>query len=219
MKYALSLLVLAASVATANAAVSPAIWTTSTGSSAHGCLTCSGINISAKSTSPIVGLSSNHFGPSLWDGSMPLSAADVGLTVLAEVNTYQTFTFDSPLVDGTLFYIENFDSSSLAEIDVVGGTLSLVDASPSISLIAGTGGANDFLQSSNAGYNGEGDAVLMLSGGVTAISIGYHQTTGANGVFYTFAEPCAVPEPSSAMVMAGLFGLGGLLYVRRRKQS
>lgn len=219
MKYALSLLVLAASVATANAAVSPAIWTANTASSAHGCLTCSGINISATSTAQIVGLSPGQFGPSLWDGSMPLSAADVGLTVLAEVNTYQTFTFDSPLVDGTLMYIENFDSSSLAEINVVGGTLTLVDASPSISLIPGTGMTNDFLQSSNPGYNGEGDAVLMLSGDVTAISIGYHETTGANGVFYTFAEPCAVPEPTSAMVMAGLFGLGGLVYVRRRKQS
>ena len=213
MKYALSFLVLMASVATANAAVTPAIWTTTTASSAHGCLTCSGININAISTAPIVGLSPGQFGPSLWDGAMPLSADSVGLTVLAEVNTYQTFTFDSPLVDGTLFYIENFDSSSLAEVNVVGGTASLVDASASISW------DGNFLSTTNAGFNGEGDAVLMLSGDVTAISIGYHESVGANGVFYTFAEPCAVPEPSSVMVMAGLFGFGGLVYVRRRKQS
>ncbi len=221
MKYALSLLVLAASVATANASVTPATWSATTASTASGSLP-SGININAISTAPIVGLSPGQFGPSQWDGSLPLSPSAVGLTVLAEVNTFQTFTFDSPLVDGTLFYIENFDSSSLAEINVVGGTLALVDASPSISLIPGTGTTNDFLQSSNAGFNGEGDAVLQLSGDVTAISIGYHESVGANGVFYTFAEPAvsqAVPEPSSAMVMAGLFGLGGLIYVRRRKQS
>lgn len=220
MKYALSLLVLAASVATAEAAVSPAIWATDTASSAHGCLTCSGINITATSTAPIVGLSPGQFGPSLWDGSMPLTAADVGLTVLAQVNTYQTFTFDSPLVGGTLMYIENFDSNSLAELNVVGGTATLVDASPSIGFAAGAAAnGNDLLSTTNGSFNGEGDAVLMLSGGVTAVSIGYLQSDGANGVFYTFAEPCAVPEPTSAMVMAGLFGIGGLIYVRRRKQS
>ena len=150
MKYALSLLVLAASVATANAAVTPAIWTNYTASTAHGCLTGSGINISAISTAEIVGLSPGQFGPSQWDGSMPLSPSAVGLTVLAEVNTFQTFTFDSPLVDGTLFYIENFDSNSLAELNVVGGTATLVDASASIGFAAGAAAnGNDLLSTTN----------------------------------------------------------------------
>lgn len=120
-------------------------------------------------------------------------------------------------------YIENFDSSSMASITFAGaiGT-SLIDASPSISFdVLGPEIAS--LTTSNTSFNGEGDAAIKLNGPVNEITVDYSNGDGANGIFYTFAAPeaNAVPEPTSAMIIAGLFSLGAafLCLKKRRIQA
>ena len=81
----------------------------------------------------IVGISGGWFGRQ-WDGSMPLGDDALGL-VVSSVNAgdWQNFSFSSPLLDGTVMYIENFDSSSIALMTFTGATgTTLVDASQSI---------------------------------------------------------------------------------------
>lgn len=220
MKYFFSLMIVAASVASVNASV--ADWTAFTPSTGTGDL--DGITIDATSSAgaPIVGIVSGQFG-SQWDGASPLGPDALGLTV-SSVNAgdMQTFTFSSPLLDGTTFYIENFDSSSIADITFVGATgHALVDSSPSISMTT-ISPSSATLMTSNADFNGEGDAAIELMGPVSEIQISYSSGVGANGVFYTFSAPdvAAVPEPTSAMVMAGLFGIGGtVVCIRRRRQK
>ena len=155
---------------------------------------------------------------------MPLPADAAGV-VVGRVNggDSMAFSFSSPLLDGTLFYIENFDSNSSANINFVGATsVSVLESSPSISYFGA--GAGGFLASSNAGYDGEGDVIFSLEGPVSEITLDYQSGDGANGVIYTFAandwvDPKAVPEPASAVVMAGLFALGGGMVMRRKKQN
>lgn len=202
-----------------------ATWTSWEATSAAGML--NGVNITATTNSeaPFVGIAGNHFGAfdgecGSWDGSDEYALDhDVEGLIASNVNKgdYQEFTFSSAFTNG-LLYIENFDSRSKANIKVTGATsIALVDASESITfdVKSGNGGV---LASSNRGYDGEGDLVLALTGDVTSIRIDYTRGEGANGVFYTFAQACPVPEPTSALVMAGLFGLGGLLYIRRKKK-
>jgi hypothetical protein len=145
-------------------------------------------------------------------------------SALALTTTYvnagdaQQFDFDVPW-DGGYFYIENFDSSSIATITVAGGKLELVAASPSISY-AGSSMASGVLSTSNTGFDGEGDAVFAVSGNVTSILVSYEQGEGANGVFYGFAEASAnaVPEPASVVVWGSLLAvIGGVLHWRRRR--
>lgn len=221
MKYVFALTAFVVFASTASAAVTPATWSSWTATSATGDL--GGITVTASSSAgaPIVGIVAGQFG-SQWDGSAPLGPAALGVTV-SNVNggDSQTFSFSSPLLDGTIMYIENFDSSSVAEIDFVGATsYSLIDASPSITF-DNIGPGQGSLMTSNAGYNGEGDAAILLNGPVTEITINYSNGVGANGVFYTFAAPDAqaVPEPASALIMAGLFGLGGTVICIRKKRG
>ena len=220
IRFATVLFMLGASVAVANASV--ATWSSYTATTATGDFGGVTITATTNSDAAFVGIANNHFGAfdgacGSWDGMLPLTHADEGL-VASHVNggDAQNFSFSSPLTEG-LFYIENFDSSSEAKITVHGAThVALVDHSASItySTISGNMGT---LITSNRGFNGEGDAVLYFQGDVTGIDIEYTDGLGANGVFYTFAEASAVPEPTSLLVMAGLFGAGSLAYIRRKK--
>ena len=85
-----------------------------------------GIMVRSSETAPIIGLLGNHFGLGepcgSWDGTMPLDHADLGV-VASYVNAgdFQEFLFSSDLNE-TFFYIENFDSSSIADITIVGAT-------------------------------------------------------------------------------------------------
>lgn len=211
------------SIASAGAACGPATWSSHTATSAVGLLDGITISVTSSTTAPIIGLGANRFGvggPGLcggWDGTMALGHDAVGvIATQVSAGDYQIFDFSSALSDG-LFYIENFDANSIANITAVGATgISLVDYSSSISY-ASTGADSGTLVTSNMGSNGEGDAVLQFTGDVTSIRIDYTSGGAGNGVFYTFAKPCAVPEPTSALVMAGLFGIGGLFIKRRRK--
>jgi hypothetical protein len=193
--------------------------------------TLSGITISASTNSEaeFVGFTDRHFGAfdgecGSWDGQMPLTHDDEGL-IASNVNggDYQQFSFDTPLTDG-LLYVENFDSSSMAMLTATGATsITVVDQSDSISYTS-TGADSLKLTSSNAGYDGEGDAVFHLAGDVTNVRLDFSAGDGANGVIYTFAKksamdaPNAVPEPTSLLVMAGLFGLGSVVAYRRRQK-
>jgi len=198
-------------------------WHTFTATTAEGAIGDVGITVRSSASSPIIGLVGNHFGLGdpcgSWDGTMPLDHADTGV-VASYVNAgdFQEFLFSSAL-DETFFYIENFDSSSIADITIVGATeIALVDASSSISFTSSIGddGVGGTLATSNTGYDGEGDAVLHIKGDVSSIRLDYTSGEGANGVFYTFAEPCAVPEPTSIFVFATLISIAGIIGFRRR---
>ena len=220
-KLAAALLVFVGLAASASAATNPAVWSpTFTTTTAYG--TFSGVDVTAVSTSssPFVGLMADRFAGG-WDGTLTLDSSAMALTA-SYVNggDSQAFGFSAPLSEG-LFYIDNFESSSSAEIIAHGATsLTLIDASSSISFTS-LGANSGQLVTSNAGYDGEGDAVLQFSGDVTSIQVIYDGGEGANGIMYTFAEPGteAVPEPTSALVVAGLFGIGGICGWRRRKKA
>ena len=198
-------------------------WHTFTATTAEGTIGDIGVTVRSSSSSPIIGLFGNHFGQGepcgSWDGTMPLDHADTGV-VASYVNAgdFQEFLFSSALNE-TFFYIENFDSSSIADITIVGASeVALVDASSSISFTStiGDDGVGGTLATSNPGYDGEGDAVLHIKGEVSSIRIDYTSGEGANGVFYTFAEPCAVPEPTSIFVFATLISIAGIVgFIRR----
>lgn len=182
-----------------------------------------GIRVDAVTTSSsaILGLSPNHFGVH-WDADYALGDSVLGLTV-GHVNAGDEmhFTFESPLLGGTVLYIENFDSNSAATITAEGATGITVKSSSMVSYAA-TNAASGLLTSSNPGYDGNGDIALVLDGDVTKISLDYTGGDGANGVFYAFSSPAshAVPEPTSGLVMASLFVMGGsLLYWRRKYRA
>lgn len=211
------LVMLAASCVQGAAGLTPMTWSSFTPTSATGDL--NGITVTATTSagSPIVGISGGWFGKQ-WDGSMPLGDDALGL-VVSSVNAgdWQNFSFSSPLLDGTVMYIENFDSSSIALMTFSGATgTTLVDASQSIAY----GGIGEYglMVTSNSGFDGEGDAAIRLDGDVTEVNILYARGEGANGVMYSFAAPeaNAVPEPTMAAVMAGLFGFGAVFYWRRK---
>ena len=224
------LLALAASVSHATSVTEVADWTSSTATTATA--TLGGITINAETTSDaeFLGFAGNHFATfdgecGSWEGMFGLDHTVQGL-ITSNVNggDYQEFTFSSPLADG-LFFIENFDSDSMAMITATGATsIKMIDMSPSIVFEAvGPNMAN--LSTTNSGFNGEGDAAFLIEGDVTSIRVDYKAGEGANGIFYNFAngtpteKPQPIPEPTSILVMAGLFGFGGLLAVyRRRKQ-
>ena len=175
-------------------------------------------------------MATGRFAGRAWDaGDLALSDSTLGLgATWVNGGDYQQFDFAAPW-SGGYFYIENFDSSSQATIAVTGGaTTSLAAASSSITYDEATG----VLTSSNASFNGEGDAVIQLDGEVSSIRIDYSQGEQANGIFYAFGSEApengsngdddsnggsqsqggqpsdpstgAVPEPSSLMLWGGL---------------
>jgi hypothetical protein len=166
---------------------------------------------STSESSLFAGISDNRFDDAVWQAGRKLPVGTPTVST-ADVNAgdTQTFEFMQPISD-VLLYIENFDSNSVAQITLAStGNLALVSASPSISFesvspLIGT------LRTSNSTSNGEGDAVLRLTGDVDFVTIDYTSGDGSNGVFYTFA----VPEPSSGMLI-GCLAVAAMLCVWRR---
>lgn len=198
---------------TANAAITPGTWTSHTATTAVGDVGGITINATNSGSTEFASIHPNRFGNG-WDASYPLGNDALALTTTSVgAGDVQTFTFSSPLLDGTLMYIENFDTSSIAQLTATGATNVSVVSTSMVSF------GNGWLTSSNATSDGNGDIILAFEGPVTDITLSYTRGGEGNGVFYTFAEPHAVPEPTSAVVMAGLFSLGGLFYVRRRKRQ
>lgn len=214
----------------ANAAITPGTWTSHTATTAVGSVGGVTINATNSGSTTFASIHPNRFGNG-WDTDNALGNMALGLTTTSVgAGDSQTFTFSSPLLDGTLFYIENFDTNSIANIKAsttgaipnvsVLSTSNVLYVGTSVTAGGGLVSANGVLTSSNATSDGNGDVILVLDGGITELTLDYTNGGGGNGIFYTFAEPCAVPEPTSALVMAGLFGIGGVVvHFRRRKQQ
>ena len=187
-----------------------------------------GIQITATTNeaAPFIGIVSHRFANvnipcGGWDiDSYSLEPSALGLTT-SYVNggDAQSFDFDAPWAGG-YFYIENFDSSSLAKITVTGGaTLEMLAGSESISFASISDSMGE-LSTTNAGFNGEGDAVFRLDGPVTSVLVDYSQGEQANGIFYGFASDTpmgAIPEPASIGVWGCLIGI--LVVAKRRFQG
>lgn len=186
---------------------SPAIWTSFSNTAATGVVGGIGIRASTVSTAPFDETETHRFS-SGWDAA-PIyrlsSTGALGLrTLWVNGGDAQQFEFDFPWSDG-LFYIENFDSGSIATIMVSGGaSIDLLSGSTSITYVP-ISASMGTLRTSNEGFNGEGDAVFQLSGPVESISVDYQRGLQANGVFYMFADAQnVVPEPTSLLIW-GMF--------------
>lgn len=181
----------------------PADWFGSDATSATGAVAGVGFTATTSSTAPFDGLATHRFAHTDvpcggWDAEgFELAPEAVALTTTwVNGGDWQQFDFDGAWGDG-LFYIENFDSSSRAMIMLEGGgTLELLTASKSVSYDAAT----STLSTSNDSFDGEGDAAFRVHGPVTSIRVDYKAGEQANGIFYTFADGRAIPEPASLAV-------------------
>lgn len=189
---------------------SPAIWSATSLTTASGSVSGIQFTASTSSTSPFDGTATHRFAHTNipcggWDAAgyeLDPSAAAL-TTTWVNGGDFQQFDFDEAWLNG-LFYVENFDSSSVAMIMVEGGgSLEMVTGSPNISY----DGATSTLSTSNTSYNGEGDAVFRINGAATSIRVDYKEGEGANGIFYSFVDGQAVPEPTSILIWGSFVGL------------
>ena len=183
---------------------------------ASGTLNSVGWTATTTASSPFVGI---NLPSGTWDLGTAIPS-DALFLAAGDVNAgdTQTFVFDQPVND-ILFYVENFDSNSAANI-VSDGNIALVSATADITFTPATS-TSATLATTNAGFDGVGDAILQFSGPTSYIQFDFTNGIGANGVFYGFAgnqnsiNVTPVPEPSAFMALA-LCGVG-IAYVRRRK--
>ena len=168
------------------------------------------------SSSPFLGI---NIGSGVWNLSTPLDPGPDELILGAgDVNAgdSQTFTFSQPISD-IFFYVENFDSSSAANV-TTDGALSIIDATSDISF-SSTSISSGFLSTTNSSFDGVGDVILKLTGPTSFIQFDYTGGEQANAVFYGFAVDTltTVPEPSGFLCL--LMCAAGLAYVRRNRVS
>lgn len=170
-------------------------------------------------SSPFIGI--NHTMGNRWDAGLPL--AENSLFVTADnVNAgdFQLFRF-AEAVENLMFYVENFDTGSVANIHS-DAEISVLVAGDGMSY-ASTAANSGTLSTSNTTSNGVGDVILQLSGPTTYISFDYTAGGEANGIFYGFAQTVAptaataVPEPSSFLFL--LITGSGLAYLHRRRKN
>lgn len=195
------------------AGVTVGIADSATAITATGTLDGVGWTATTTASSPFVGI---NLPSGTWDLGTPLPANGLFLAT-GDVNAgdTQTFVFDQPVSD-IYFYVENFDSSSAANI-VTDGTLLLLAGTADI-LFTPTSASTGTVSTSNSSYDGVGDMILQLSGPTTFVQFDYTGGTGSNGIFYGFAvesntTTTAVPEPSALLYLT-LCGCG-LATVRR----
>lgn len=194
-------------------------WTATSETHAFGTLDGVGISAVSPFTAPFIGVANQRFAADgAWDAAFALPRSATAL-VTSKVNggDFQEFAFDEPLSEG-LFYIENFDSDSVARITAKGADVfELTSGSPSISF-SSLSDEIGTLRTSNSSYNGEGDAVLFFEGEVTGIRVEYFNGQGDNGIFYGFATQTvqALPEPAASS-MVQLLALLPLMLRRSRR--
>ena len=210
---AIAFVISAIAISSASASLISGIANTATNTTASGTIEGIGWTATSTSTSPFLGV---NIGSGVWDvgTALPTNALFLG-TSSVNGGDSQAFFFNAPVSD-IYFYVENFDSGSIANIST-DDNLSLFGSSSSISLTS-TGNSNATLSSSNTSYNGEGDAILLLSGPASFVQFDYLQGDGANGIFYGFATDVAataVPEPSSFLCLAIS---ASVFYCFRRRQ-
>lgn len=191
-------------------------WTSFTSSSSTGVLDGTSISGSIISGPGFNGIYTGQFSGPGWLAGHPLpeSAESIGGEGAAGGN--QFFQFSRP-ISYLRFYVDNFDSGAAATITANGATLiSLIGNSPSMSytpLTASTGN----LVTSNFSFNGEGDAILELTGSITSFRLQYYSGTLGNFVGYTFATN-AVPEPGALGFLATTVAIG-MTRLRRRSRG
>lgn len=204
-------------VPTVTAAMITASATDYTDTTASGQFNGIGWQASTSADAPFLGI---NLTSGQWDVAIPLPLHALMLTA-SHVNAgdFQEFIFDSPISDG-YFYIENFDSSSVANITTDATSFQLLGASASITY-SPTDASEGVLETSNDSYDGEGDAVFRFLGPLTRLRLDFTDGTGANGLFYGFSQDDSfvnpVPEPAAFVcIVIGVMGLGLL---RRRINS
>lgn len=148
--------------------------------------------------------------------SLGSSAESIDL-IPVEAGSDHIFSFSSPFTK-VRFYVDNFDSNSEATITAAGATaITLVTASSSMSFTPLTG-STGLLDTTNTSFNGEGQAILEITGDVQSVRMQYSSGHGANGISYTFSAQdtaSVVPEPSAALLFVPAVGLVALLRRRR----
>lgn len=134
-----------------------------------------------------------------------------------EAGSDHIFDFSSPF-NILRFYVDNFDSNSEAVITAAGATsISLVSASPSMSFTPSTG-STGVLDTTNTSFNGEGQAVLEITGNIQSVRMQYTSGHGDNGISYTFSAQdagAAVPEPSAMFLFVPALALVAVLRQKR----
>jgi len=209
MKFCTSLCVTFAVIALSSQAglAAPAIWTSFSKTTATGVVSGVGIRATTVSTAPFDRTETHRFS-SGWDASPVYKLSSTGAlglrTLWVNGGDSQRFEFEDAWSDG-LFYVENFDSSSLPTIKVTGGaSIDLLSGSASITYVPISASLGT-LRTANQTFNGEGDALFQLTGPVESIDVDYQRGLQANGVFYTFANgQSVVPEPASLLIW-GMF--------------
>jgi hypothetical protein len=185
-----------------------------TNTTAEGLLDGVAWHATTSSEAPFLGINLSsgtwNVGVSLPPGVLALTASNVN------AGDFQEFTFDTAISSG-YFYIENFDSSSVANITSDATTFEMYATSSSITYVPATA-TSGVLNTSNEGYDGEGDAIFRFTGPLTSLRLDFTDGTGANGVFYGFSQASivnSVPEPSSTAFL--VIGVTGLALMRRRR--
>ena len=179
-------LVFASSCTMANAAATVATWSSVTSTSATGSLNGVTIKATACADSPFGGVSTTHLSGTNWQASMPLPVGSESLIALS-VNggDYQQFDFTGALAT-VLVYIENMDNGSVAFVTATGATsMSMLSGSSSMNYVMANA-TSGFLGTSNQTANGEGDAILEITGPLSSLKFDYAAGMGNNAVFYGF---------------------------------
>lgn len=190
-------------------------WTSFTSNSATGILDGITVTGSVVSGPGFNGIYTGQFSVPGWLAGNPLSASAESIGGEGAAGGNQLFQFSSPM-SNLRFYVDNFDSGARATITAIGADqILLIGKSQSISytpLTASTGN----LISSNFSFNGEGDAILEMTGSITSFRLQYTGGTVGNFVGYTFTTN-AVPEPGSLCLLFTT-SFVGLTSYRRRMQ-
>lgn len=175
-----------------------------------------GVNWTATTTStaPFLGI---NLGSGVWDLPTPIESGSLFLgTNFVNAGDTQTFTFDQP-VTNLSFYVENFDSGSIASV-VTDGIFTSVESTPNITFLPSTA-STALLANTNMNFDGVGDLIMKISGRITYVQFDYAAGEQANGVFYGFAvdnlNSAAVPEPSAFVCL--LVCASGVAYLRRNR--
>ena len=176
-------------------------WTSIENRSAVGILNGVVVTAATSSDSEFLTIDDTRFTSAVWQTELPMEGADMIMASDVNAGDTHTFVFVEPF-ENLLFYIESFDSGSDAVVTVGGaGTVQLLHGSPSISLSPISPSVVS-LSSANPGFDGEGDAILSVTGSIESLSMDFVAGDGANEVFYTLA--LNVPESVPPMTVLGL---------------
>jgi hypothetical protein len=202
-----------AAAATSLADIVVTDWTNFTSNSATGILDGITVTGSIVSGPGFNGIYTGQFSGPGWLAGNPLSVNAESIGGEGASGGNQLFQFSSPM-SNLRFYVDNYDSGARATITAIGADqILLIGKSQSISYTPLTSSTGNLI-SSNFSFNGEGDAILELTGSITSFRLQYYGGTLGNFVGYTFTTN-AVPEPGSLSLLLTTAAVGLLRYRRR----